>query len=81
MKEREKKIAQKQLEKEREKQRQLEAKQAEKNMQKQKVFHVTVLYCSYLEVINFNYVCVYLSLNLDSGIIVFVGWRRRGGYR
>lgn len=37
MKERQKKIAQKQLEKEREKQRQLEAKQAEKNKQKQQV--------------------------------------------
>jgi protein FAM50 len=37
VKERERKLAQKQLEKEQEKQRQLEAKQAEKNRQKQQV--------------------------------------------
>lgn len=37
VKEREKKLAQKQLEKERERQRQLEAKQAEKNRQKKQV--------------------------------------------
>lgn len=38
VKEREQKLAQKQLEKEREKQRILEAKQAEKNKQKKQVF-------------------------------------------
>jgi protein FAM50 len=37
VKERERKLAQKQLEKEQEKQRQLEAKQAEKNRQEQQV--------------------------------------------
>lgn len=37
VREREKKLAQKQAEKEREKQRQLEAKQAEKNKQKRQV--------------------------------------------
>lgn len=37
VKEREKKLAQKELEKEREQQRQLEAKQAEKNRQKKQV--------------------------------------------
>lgn len=37
VKERERKLAQKQLEKEREQQRQLEAKQAEKNRQKRQV--------------------------------------------
>lgn len=47
MKEREKKLAQKQLEKEREKQRQLEAKEAEKNMQKQKVLNIKWLSLMY----------------------------------
>lgn len=44
MKEREKRIAQKQLEKEKEKQRQLEAKQAEKDKQKQQVFLIFLIH-------------------------------------
>lgn len=52
MKEREKKLAQKQLEKEKEKLRQLEAKQAEKNKQKQQVF---INFCSAGSFLNVNW--------------------------
>lgn len=48
VKERERKLAQKELEKEREQQRQLEAKQAEKNRQKKQVRLVLFVYILFL---------------------------------
>lgn len=55
VKEREKKLAQKELEKEREQQRQLEAKQAEKNRQKKQVrlvFFFVIMLFSTLQLLN-----------------------------
>lgn len=60
VKERERKLAQKELEKEREQQRQLEAKQAEKNRQKKQVrlvFFVVFMLFSTLQLLNEYYTC------------------------
>jgi protein FAM50 len=54
VKERERKLAQKQLEKEQEKQRQLEAKQAEKNRQKQQVEFIAVFITHELQCFTVN---------------------------
>lgn len=65
MKEREKKLAQKQAEKERERQKALEAKQAEKNKQKRQVqFNSNCIYAVNLSLVNF----------IDTSIILHVPW-------